>query len=61
MALVCVVYFFFHFFFQKNASKKACQKVRPAQVPKLLPLDSPRDPEKATIKEQQCLSSFLVS
>lgn len=52
---------FFHSFFQKNVSKKASQKARPAQVPELLPLGSPRDPEKANIKEQQCLSSFLVS
>lgn len=48
------------FFFQKNVSKKTSQKSGPAQVPKLLPLASPRDPEKANIKEQQCLSSFLV-
>ena len=47
------------FFFQKNVSKKPSQNSRPAQVPKLL-LANPRDPEKAAIKEQQCLSSFLV-
>lgn len=35
------------FFLSEKISKKVSQKSWPAQVPKLLPLGSPRDPEKA--------------
>lgn len=47
-------------FISEKFPKKISQKSWPAQVPKLLPLASPRDPEKANTEEQQWLSSVSV-